>query len=272
MEPADCKGFELTHTKYLDDFFAQLQSAARRLLLLDYDGTLAPFHIEPSAARPYPGIREQLDEIMRDEATQVVIISGRAAREVVPLLGLRRTPPIWGSHGWERLEPDGGYRCGPLDAAALRRLAADGPWVHTVKRHGGRLECKPGGVAVHWRGLAADQVADIRQTISRCWSAGEVPQTLAWSDFDGGIELRPRGRDKGYAVTATLDEHPGALAAYLGDDLTDEDAFMAIKNRGLGVLVRPQFRPTGADAWLRPPEQLYDFLSRWQATGRGGRL
>ncbi len=49
-------------------------------------------------------------------------------------------------------------------------------------------------------------------------------------------------------------------AAYLGDDTTDEDAFKAIHGRGIGVLVRPQFRATAADFWLQPPEELLDFL------------
>jgi trehalose-6-phosphatase len=56
-------------------------------------------------------------------------------------------------------------------------------------------------------------------------------------------------------------------AAYLGDDATDEDAFKAIRGRGIGVLVRPQFRATAADFWLKPPEELLEFLERWHATG-----
>ena len=51
--------------------------------------------------------------------------------------------------------------------------------------------------------------------------------------------------------------------AYLGDDLTDEDAFRAIKGVGLGGLVRAEFRPTAADIWLLPPEELIDFLRQW---------
>ena len=51
--------------------------------------------------------------------------------------------------------------------------------------------------------------------------------------------------------------------AYLGDDLTDEDAFRAVATRGLGILVRQELRKTAAVAWLRPPEELLDFLHRW---------
>ena len=50
-----------------------------------------------------------------------------------------------------------------------------------------------------------------------------------------------------------------------GDDLTDEDAFQALPEGALGVLVREEWRPTEADAWLQPPEGLLDFLDRWLA-------
>ena len=55
-----------------------------------------------------------------------------------------------------------------------------------------------------------------------------------------------------------------SAVAYLGDDMTDEDAFQAVKARGLAVLVRPQFRPTAADVWLRPPEELVAFMQHWK--------
>ena len=62
---------------------------------------------------------------------------------------------------------------------------------------------------------------------------------------------------------------PGTVAAYLGDDLTDEDAFRALPEGALGVLVREELRPTDAGAWVRPPEGLLDFLDRWLAAEAG---
>jgi trehalose 6-phosphate phosphatase len=61
-----------------------------------------------------------------------------------------------------------------------------------------------------------------------------------------------------------LEETTGeAVVAYLGDDLTDEDGFEALKDRGIGVLVRKNYRPTKADIWIKPPKELLDFLSEW---------
>jgi trehalose-6-phosphatase len=56
---------------------------------------------------------------------------------------------------------------------------------------------------------------------------------------------------------------PDAACAYLGDDFSDEDAFRAIPDEGAVVLVRPNFRATVASLWLRPPEELLQFLERW---------
>jgi trehalose 6-phosphate phosphatase len=89
---------------------------------------------------------------------------------------------------------------------------------------------------------------------------------LALLEFESGLELRT-GRDKGGAVEAILAEcDPAAPVAFLGDDLTDEAGFRAINSqgrRGLSVLVRREPRETEADVWLRPPEDLREFLKRW---------
>jgi len=52
-------------------------------------------------------------------------------------------------------------------------------------------------------------------------------------------------------------------AAYLGDDTTDEDAFQAINGLGLSILVRPVWRPTAAQLWLKPPGEVLHLLTRW---------
>lgn len=51
--------------------------------------------------------------------------------------------------------------------------------------------------------------------------------------------------------------------AYLGDDLSDEGAFIALEGRGLTVLVRHELRPTVTQAWLLPPDELLVFMTRW---------
>ena len=95
---------------------------------------------------------------------------------------------------------------------------------------------------------------------------------LALLEFEAGLELRA-GRNKGGAVEAILAE-AGAGAgdrtdcpvAYLGDDLSDESAFRAVRRvgrRGLSVLVRREWRETAAEVWLRPPDELKGFLMKW---------
>lgn len=248
----------------ISGFFQRVRAADTRLLLLDYDGTLAPFHVDPAKARPYPGVCERLDAIMEDRRTRLVLISGRWTRDLLPLLALRRRPEIWGSHGWEQLKPNGDYTVAPIGEAALAKLLDADALETRLHVLGGRCERKPGGLAIHWRGLAPNQVANIRSEVFENWMDQGLHRDLVWHDFDGGVELRAPGRHKGYVVDTLLAESPDAVAAYLGDDLTDEDAFRAIEDKGLGVLVRPEFRPTEADLWLRPPAELLDFLDRWR--------
>jgi trehalose-6-phosphatase len=86
---------------------------------------------------------------------------------------------------------------------------------------------------------------------------------LALLEFEAGLELRV-GRNKGGAVEAILAETDAdAPAAYLGDDLSDETAFRAMKGRGLSALVRREWRETAAEIWLRPPVEVKVFLEKW---------
>lgn len=92
----------------LEPFFLRLQSASSRVLLLDYDGTLAPFRTDVRKALPYPGVLELLDSIMA-ASTRVVVLSGRWTRDLIALLCLKQLPEIWGTHGSERLTSEGRY-------------------------------------------------------------------------------------------------------------------------------------------------------------------
>ena len=79
------------------------------------------------------------------------------------------------------------------------------------------------------------------------------------------FEVRPRmDWDKGKAVLWLLDalglDRPEVTPIYIGDDLTDEDAFAALKERGISLLVSERPLPTAADYRLRDTEEVGDFL------------
>ena len=90
-------------------FLEQIRAAPVSVLLLDYDGTLAPFHVDRSRAYPYPGIVSLLDRIVRCGKTRIIIISGRSIVELGTLLAPMNSFEMWGSHGLERQLSDGSY-------------------------------------------------------------------------------------------------------------------------------------------------------------------
>lgn len=254
----------LTSRTDLTAFLEKVRQAPERVLMLDYDGTLAPFHVDPSRAVPYPEVSMVLEEIIAAGGTRVVIVSGRPAGEVPPLLALDQRPEIWGSHGWERLFPDGRRvveQAGAEARAALEEAAAG---VGALLSEGARLERKLASVALHWRGLDENLAARIADRAQTAWAPIAHRSAVELLRFDGGLELRAVGCNKQYAVKAVLSEaQPESAIAYLGDDMTDEDAFRAVGRRGLSVLVRPQVRETAADVWLTPPHELVTFLRYW---------
>ena len=133
-------------------------------LLLDYDGTLAPFRVQPDKAVPYPGVRRILNLILKAQHTRVVLISGRWTKDLIPLLGLKQLPEIWGSHGWERLRAGGSYQIAQFDELALKGLAEADAWVET-EGLADRCEHKPGCLALHWRGLKPTRIQRPTRTI-----------------------------------------------------------------------------------------------------------
>jgi trehalose-phosphatase len=253
----------------LDAFFVAVSRAPQAVLMLDYDGTLAPFHREPSQAAPYPGVVPALDELMANGRTRLVIVSGRWTRDLLPLLALRERPEIWGVHGWERLMPDGRYAVGTVPETALAALVAADDWAEDLMALGAREERKPASIAFHWRGRPEKKIRSIREALVHRWTTLGRPPELILRDFDGGMELCANGHDKGDAVrTLVAESGPDAIIAFLGDDITDEDAFRALPAGGAAALVSHTLRPTAAQLWLQPPGELLTFLRRWRAARR----
>lgn len=245
----------------LGEFFETLGRARERVLMLDYDGTLAPFHVDPRLALPHPNVCAVLRRIAATRRTRIVIVSGRRLEDLRAPLAMLPHDEVWASHGWER-RGGAGPGSGAPAASAREALGRARSSVQPLVASGVRLESKIASLALHWRGLRAPDAARIRSAATEAWEpfAG---QDLELLPFDGGLEIRARGRDKGDAVRAVLGASPGSPCAYLGDDLTDEDAFRAIRPHGLGVLVRETPRATVAQLWLSRRYEITSFLQQW---------
>lgn len=242
-------------------FFSRLSRARARALLLDYDGTLAPFNCDPRQAYPYPEIRETLHRIQRETDTRLVIVTGRHASDIPRLLKLTGIE-VWGCHGVERLRADGSSEIARIEPRLLAAIETASQLI-ACEGFFNLAERKTASIAIHWRGK--EHISEnILRRMRHIWSMVPDRADLRLTPFDGGIEIRVANRDKGDAVRAILrDMGPDVAMAYLGDDITDEDAFGALTRRGLNVLVRERSRPTLADAWIKPPENLLKFLRGW---------
>lgn len=257
-------GFSPALDKRLSDFLKGVSRAHERMLILDYDGTLAPFCIDLDRATPYPEIHPVLRRLKEDTDTRLVIVTGRSASSAARLLDMPGLA-IWGCHGLERLKTDGTLEVPELPAESLQAIADA---THSLCNDGlGEFaERKFGSIAIHWRGKDA-LARHLTHRVLRTWSTIQRRQCVRLVPFDGGIEITIAARDKGDAVKTILSESGRDCAvAYLGDETTDEAAFGALKGSGLNVLVREEYRRTLADVWIRPPDDVAAFLSGWIAS------
>ena len=247
----------------LHQFFDALRRSRESALLLDYDETLSLFQLDRAEAVPYPGVPFLLTEILNMGHTRIVVIAGRPAQEIIPLLGILPHPEIWGANGLQRMREGGPCELPRLDEVTTRALAEADSWLNELGIHH-LAEHKPGGLAVHWRGLSHGRQSEIHQSVLLGWTPVVQRTRMVLQEFDCGVEIRMPDRNKGDAVRSILLEmDKEAPVAYLGDDESDEDAFRVLRERGLGVLVRPQWHDTFAHLWLESPADLLAFLCNW---------
>ena len=203
--------------------------AARRPLLVasDYDGVLARLRDEPSAAVPEPGVAEALGRLAAVPGVTVALVSGRGVADLQATSGLSG-PFRWvGSHGEEFDGPLSGELAERRDALAelLSPVVAGVP--------GARLEIKPASVAVHVR-----QVSD-RQAAAALLdnAAALVDSSLTLKPGKDVLEITLTDADKGTALRRLVAEIGASAAMYLGDDVTDEDGFRALRPDDLTVKI-----------------------------------
>lgn len=230
----------------------------RWALLLDVDGTLLAFADDPAAVVVDTALRTLLGNLHAALDGSLALVSGRALQDIDRLFGA----PHWaaaGLHGWQWRDAAGVTHEHAIDAArqrrlhhAMRALAASQPQA--------RFEDKGVAVAVHcrhapqlWTALHAACLATLAQLPGYTLQLGNHV-----------MEFKPAGVDKGDAVRTLLATAlgTGRMPVYVGDDLTDEDAFVAVNALG-GISVRVGTRtPSAARFTLPDPPAVRRWLTQ----------
>ena len=228
----------------------------------DYDGTLTPIVSRPELAVLSEATRRVLARLAG--LCVVGIISGRDLRDVRAMV---RTEGVWlaGSHGFDIAGPGGVHHELPDGRAHAVALAAAADELDDLVAAIPRawVERKRFAVATHYRQVDPRRVPEVERAVDA------VLESAAGLRKTGGkciFELRPDvDWDKGRAMWWLLDRidlgGKGCLPIYLGDDVTDEDAFAALAGRGVGIVVAEEDRPTDAAYRLADPDEVARFLA-----------
>jgi trehalose 6-phosphate phosphatase len=246
----------------------------RLVLLLDFDGTLAPIVDHAGEAAMPDATRRALERLMALPGVHVAVVSGRGLADVreraaIPDIGYA------GNHGMEihgpgvgRIHPEAAAARPQLEEAKRRIEAAiesiSGAWV----------EDKQLTLSVHYRQSPREAVPEIERAVRE---AVDGEPRLKISSGKEVLEVRPRVEwHKGKAVLFLLEQMrppAGAPVLYLGDDVTDEDAFRALRESGLGegVLVSEHPSPGSAAAsYVRAPAEVGALFAALAEAGAGG--
>ncbi len=238
------------------------------VLLLDFDGTLAEFNPDPAAPELTPERHAVITRIARHPTVSLGIVSGRRLDDLRRRTRLPDHVYHAGLHGLE-MEVNGSRTTHPDLACATERLDGLAGSLHRllVEFPGTYVEDKGASVAVHARRLPKDMHARVfarADVLAVPWIAKNHVRRL---DGNAVVEYLPNiAGHKGDATKWILADveaksHRTAWVAYIGDDITDEDAFRAIP-MGIGVLVG--LRPTSATHKLDGIADVDRFL-RWLA-------
>ena len=231
------------------------------LVVLDFDGTLAPIVERPQDAALAPGAQDAVARLCR--RADVAVVTGRPVEDVLPRLADLPVTVV-GNHGTQARRRDGSTHH-LLDTSRIAEVLADVEAAVTElvdPAAGWEVERKPTSVAVHDRRVAARARERLLPSL-RTAMEQHVDRQPGWKVLAGHrvTEFAPAGSDKGTALSWLLSGSPHDRALVLGDDVTDEDAFaVAVARDGLAVLVAEAARPTAATMRLSDPAAVVNTL------------
>ncbi|HKJ41245.1 MAG TPA: trehalose-phosphatase [Sunxiuqinia sp.] len=230
----------------------------------DYDGTLSPIVSQPEDAIMDAEMRHTIKQFAQQYP--LAIVSGRDMHDVKKLVNLNELIYA-GSHGFHIEGPDN-LKMEHDDAQSILSLLDELETKMQIEMKtqidGVRIDRKKYAIAVHYRNVADSKVAAVQKYVK---DLTDKYDELKLGTGKRILEMKPAiDWDKGKAVYWLLEQlnlkEEETLPIYIGDDVTDEDAFRAVAGRGIGILVGEHDEPSAADYSLKSVDEVKLFLDR----------
>lgn len=270
-------GFEILNNKEINRYFnaskpmvfSQESDVFEKLknktpaFFLDYDGTLTPIVQRPEDARISDSMRNTL--LRLSERYTVAVVTGRDHNDVKQFIRLDNI--IYsGSHGYITTGPDGMHMEHEQSEKIITKLDKIETELHKVlddKTEGVQIDRKRYAIAVHYRNAREQDVSIVFKTVDQM-----LEKHPGHKKGEGKmvVEIKPDiDWHKGKAVmwimeTLGIHKKNNVIPIFIGDDVTDEDAFKAIKGKGIGILVENHGQETTADYSLKNVYQVERFF------------
>ncbi len=215
----------------LGERIRQLARVPNLLVACDYDGTMAELTDDPMQAFPHRNSVAAVRALAEQANTHVAVISGRSLRDLATLSRFPEEIRLVGSHGSEF---DLGFSAELSDELIERRRVITEAVQEIGLRHGARVEGKPTGVVLHFRGLPEDVAAAARAEVVR--GPAGLPDISVRNGRDV-LEMSVIKTNKGWALDTIRSQVGATAVVFVGDDVTDEDAFRTLAGPDLGIKV-----------------------------------
>jgi trehalose-phosphatase len=239
-------------------------------LFLDYDGTISPLADKPDRASTPDETRRLLGDLLKIPENRLAVISGRALRDIKKRVGIDRIIYV-GNHGLEIEGPKIKFTSPVfMGYKRLLRSIRNDLGNRLVNINGILIEDKGISLSIHYRLVEESQLAHVKTVLHEATIVHVVRNKIRVRLGKKVFEIRPALEwDKGKAVLWLLARWKFGLSGreivpiYLGDDVSDEDAFRVLEKQGITVFIGTPKR-SRAEYYLKDSTEVKDFLRRFE--------
>lgn len=245
----------------------KIENAPRVVFFLDYDGTLTPIVDKPARAVLSPKTKFILKKLSEDKRIIVSIVSGRSLSQIRKFIGLKNIYYA-GNHGLEIALGERSY----IIPEAKKSLAL----IRSLKKallrelksiRSAEVEDKGIILAIHYRRVRKSLIPQIKKIFLEVTRPHLKSKKIRIAKGKKVLEIRPSVEwDKGkyclYLLNRLKRKNKRILPVYIGDDVTDEDAFRVLRKKGVTIFVKGEKKTSSAEYYLDSSDEVNDFLTK----------